>query len=99
MKKVIIILLLGGIAFYTYSLNKQISDVETICSRYPLGASADGILNIQNEYSTQYTGAYAINNNPDARSATFCAALTMCDVSCSLGYENNIIIKSKLIRL
>jgi len=99
MKKVIIILLIGGIAFYTYSLNKQISDVETICSRYPVGASAKGILNIKNEYSVQYTGAYEIKNNPNARRATFCAAFTMCDVSCSLEYKNNVIIKSKVIRL
>lgn len=99
MKKLIIIVLLGGIAFYTYTLNKQMSDVEAICLRYPVGASADGLLNIKHEYSTQYTGSYDIKDNPGARRATFCATLTLCDVSCSLEYKDNVIIKSKVIRL
>jgi hypothetical protein len=84
----------GGIGLYVYSINKQIDDIENICSLYPVNAPSRGISDIATKYSVKYMGSFEVEENTGIMRATFCAPLTMCDTSCSLEYKDNKIIKS-----
>ncbi len=98
-KNIIGAFILGGIGLYIYSITKQIDDVKSVCSLYPVGAKAEGFEAIEKQYSVKYMGIFKERKDSETEQALFCATLTMCDTSCRLEFKNNVITKSKVSNL
>ena len=88
-----------GVGGYIYFFNKQISDVEKVCSLFPEGAIVGNLKEIENNYSLQLMGPFAVQNKPKVQKAIFCASLTMCDRSCNVEFQNDRVIKAEVSRL
>ena len=70
-----------------YSVNKQISDIQEICSMHPKGASVEHFKELDQKYSVQYMGPSKVKEDPETMQALFCATLTMCDTSCTIEFQ------------
>ena len=91
-------LIIPSVSYYVYSINKQIKDVEKVCTVYYVGKSAKSLNYIENIYSVKLMSIYPIEENPGTSRATVCAFLTMCDTSCTIEFSNDIVTMSKVSR-
>ena len=88
-----------GVGSYAYLFYKQISDVEEVCSLFPTGQVVGNLEEIENNYSLQLMGPFAVNDKPQTQQAIFCASITMCDTSCSIEFQNNRVTRAEVSRL
>ncbi len=52
------LLIVIGIGAYIYSINKQISDIEVVCSLFPEEAAVGDLKEIENKYSVKLMGPF-----------------------------------------
>jgi hypothetical protein len=50
------LLIVIGIGAYIYSINRQISDIEVVCSLFPEGTAVGDLKEIENKYSVKLMG-------------------------------------------
>ena len=93
------ILLFLGFGVYIYSLHNQISDINEVCSRFPVGAPKGNLEEIEKQYSVQFMGVSRAREQPGTETAIFCAPLTMCDTSCRIEFTDNKVTKATVINL
>ncbi len=89
------LLIVLAIGFYVYSINKQISDVNEVCSLFPKGAKIGDLKEVEKRYSVRLRGPYEAKERPNSQFAIFCAHLTMCDAACMVEFKNGIVTGSK----
>ena len=99
MKKISIslFLVIGGIGFYLYSINKQISDVDAVCSLFPEGEMMTNLKEVDEKYSLSLRGPFKLNDRPGVFQALFCADLTMCNASCTILFQDGTVVKSQAV--
>lgn len=95
----IVLAIVIGTGAYVYFINKQISDIEEVCSLFPEGAVVGDLKEIENNYSVKLMGPFAVEDKPETQQALFCAVLTMCDTSCRVEFQNNKVIKAEVSNL
>jgi hypothetical protein len=93
------LLIVIGIGAYIYSINKQISDIEVVCSLFPEEAAVGDLKEIENKYSVKLMGPFDLKDKPGTQQAIFCAVLTMCDTFCSVEFQNNRVTKAGVSKL
>lgn len=91
--------LLIGVGAYIYSINKQISDIEEVCSLFPTGTEVGDLKKIESKYSVKLMGPFAVEDKPQTQQALFCAVLTMCDTFCRVEFQNKKVIRAEVSRL
>jgi len=91
---ILAILVVLVIAAYLYTMRSQALGVTELCARYPEGSPVGNLIEIAREYSAKLMGPQAVKGQPETEQAMFCAALTMCDVSCSLEIKDGVVTKS-----
>jgi hypothetical protein len=94
-----VLLIIIGIGAYIYSINKQISDTEVVCSLFPEGTAVGDLKEIENKYSVKLMGPFDLKDRPGTQQAIFCAVLTMCDTFCSVEFQNNRVTKAGVSKL
>ena len=93
-----VVLVLGAGA-YIYAYNKQLADVEEVCSLFSKGEAVGDLREIENRYSLKLMGPYAVKSQPETQQAIFCASLTMCDTSCGIEFRNDRVTRAEVSRL
>ena len=86
-----LILIVMGIAAYIWMLNAQEQAAAELCARYPVGSRIENLANLEGTSRLKQMGPVKDPNNPGTGSVIFCAGLTMCDTSCSIEIEDNIV--------
>jgi hypothetical protein len=92
-------LIVIGVGFAIYSLSKQISDVAKVCALFAEGAAVGDLGGIEDRFSVQLMGPFEVSGKPGTQQVVFCAALTMCDTSCSVEFKNDKVTKSGVSNL
>ena len=92
------ILLVVGVGGTIYFLNEQISDIDSVCALFPVGAPVGDLTKIEADYSVQFMGIFTDNKKPGTQKALFCASLTLCDTSCSVEFKNNKVTASGVVK-
>ena len=89
------VLILVGVSYYFYAMYAETRDVEKLCTTYPVGSSADDILEVARGYSGRLMGPVEDKDKDETYHFVYCSAMTMCDVACSVDVENGVVIKSE----
>jgi len=87
-------LVIVGIAIYIVVNVAQTRAAASLCDRYSVGTPIKDVENLEGTFFLTPMGHYD-PNIPAAQKVIFCAATTMCDVSCSLQIENGVVKKSE----
>ena len=85
------LLLLGGVAAYIVVLTAQSRAAENLCESYTVGAKIDDAESMNGTWLLTLRGPIGGPQRPDTDIYIFCAALTMCDVSCRLEVTNSVV--------
>ena len=92
-------MVVSGAGAYIYSINDQISDIDKVCSLFPEGTAVGDLKEIENKFSVKLMGPFDVKDKPGTQQAIFCAALTLCDTSCSVEFQNNKVTKAGVSKL
>lgn len=87
-------LVLVAIAAYVAVNVLQTRAAASLCARYSVGTPLKNVNDLEGTFFLTPMGHYD-PNNPASQNVIFCAATTMCDVSCSLEIENGVVKKSE----
>jgi len=89
-----VLIVFAGIAIYIMVMEAQSRAASSLCDRYSVGTRIEDVENLEGTFFLRRMGGI----NPDIRapqSVIFCAAMTMCDDSCSLEIEDGLVTKSE----
>ena len=93
------ILIVIGIAAYIWMLNAQEQAAAELCDRYPVGSRIEDLSTLEGTSRLKQMGPVNDPNNPGKGSVIYCAGLTMCDTSCSIEIEENIVKSARFSNL
>ena len=88
------ILVVLGFGWYGYAWYAETRDVARLCSAYPKGAVADGLLELADDLSAKLMGPIPNDKSGSGYKLTYCSPITMCDVSCSIEVRDGVVIAS-----
>ena len=66
-----------------------------LCSNYSIGTHIEDLEDLGGTFFLTRMGPIPKPNNPSAQKVIYCAALTMCDESCSLEIEDGVVIRAE----
>lgn len=84
-----------GIAIYVLVMVAQTRAAEDLCNRYSVGSMIGDIENLEGTFFLTCMGPLPDPNNPSAQSVMFCANMTMCDTSCRLEIEDDVVTNAR----
>lgn len=84
-----------GIAVYISVLMAQNRAAADLCSNYSIGTHIEDLEDLGGTFFLTRMGPIPKPNNPSAQKVIYCAALTMCDESCSLEIEDGVVIRAE----
>ncbi len=97
--KLIGLLIVFGIGFYIYSLSAQQRAAADLCEQNPAGSRIVSLTKLERSYGLKLMGPMDIKDKPGTQRAIFCAALTMCDTSCTLEIQDGRVTRSDYSKL
>ena len=83
-------IVLAGIAIYISIVVAQGRAAANLCDRYSVGTRIEDVEILDGTFFLSPMGSFD-PNNPAAQEVIFCAMMTMCDVSCSLEIEDQVV--------
>ena len=84
-----------GIAVYISVLMAQSRAAADLCSKYSIGTHIEDLAGLEGTFFLTRMGPIPEPNNPRAQKVIYCAALTMCDESCSLEIEDGVVKRAE----
>ena len=84
-------LILGGIVAYVLAYRAEVSAAEKVCASISAGTPLEHPEEIPGTFWLTLRGPLRIPEQADTERFVFCAAMTMCDVSCELEVTNDIV--------
>ena len=93
------LLLACGIAIYVALFLVQTRAAGNLCNRYPAGTRVNEIETLEDTVFLTKMGPFVDRDDPGAQKVIFCAALTMCDTSCSLEIKDGVVTSATLVGL
>lgn len=88
-------LIIIGIAVYVLAIQAQGRAAENLCKRYSAGSVIRDIENLEGTFLLTRMASLPDPNKPAIQSVIFCASMTMCDTSCRLEIEGEIVTNSR----
>jgi hypothetical protein len=93
------LLLAMGVVVYVVLLLAQERAAEEVCAAHPPGTQVTDARNLPKSLLLSPRGPLTDPRRPSVERVIYCAALTMCDTSCSLEIENGVVIQARLGKL
>lgn len=84
-----------GIATYVLVMVAQTRAAENLCNKYSVGSVIGDIENLEGTFFLTRMASLPDPKNPAAQSVIFCASMTMCDTSCRLEIEDEVVTNSR----
>ena len=91
----VVLLIAVGIAVYISVLIAQSRAAANLCERYPVGSHIEDLEGLEGTFFLTRMGPINDSNIPGRQKVIYCAALTMCDESCSLEVEDGLVKRAK----
>jgi len=85
------VVLLGGVAAYFFSIERQIHAAEALCDAYPAGSRIGNIDAIDGASSLARRGPMPVTGKAESDLFIYCAGLTLCEYSCMLEIESGLV--------
>ena len=85
------LLLVGGIVAYILVLIAQGHAAEDLCDKYAVGSTIEDLENLDGTFLLTRKGPMDVREDPGTQRVIFCAALTVCDTSCSLDIKDRVV--------
>lgn len=88
------LILVCVIAVYISVLTAQSRAAANLCENHPVGSRIKNFENLEGTFALTQMGPIDDPGKPGAQKVIFCAALTMCDTSCSLEIEDGLVVRA-----
>ena len=94
MKPIVVITILFSIATVAVGLvwnSDQVFSAGKVCQQYPVGTRIEEVSALPDNFFVSRQGPFSIGGDTSRQKIIFCDTLTLCDNSCSLEIENQVV--------